>query len=81
MVYNTAINYSMKKLCFVFLGVILTLSFLACEPDELDAFADCYRDGYEAASGTYYYDDYAMPPTDGEDSLSMALSEEPQIDK
>ncbi|MBQ7734575.1 MAG: hypothetical protein IJT61_01395 [Bacteroidales bacterium] len=71
----------MKKIGFVFLSVILTLSFVACEPDDLDAFADGYRDGYEAASGSYYYDDYSIAPTDNGDSLSMGLSEENQIDK
>lgn len=54
---------------------------MACEPDDLDAFADGYRDGYEAASGSYYYDDYSIAPTDNGDSLSMGLSEENQIDK
>lgn len=36
----------------VAVGVMITLH--SCSPDEIDAFADGYRAGYEGASSFYY---------------------------
>lgn len=43
-----------RVFCFVIVAVGVMVTLHSCSPDEIDAFADGYRTGYEGASSFYY---------------------------
>lgn len=45
----------LRVFCFLIVAVGVMVTFHSCSPDEIDAFADGYRAGYEGSS-IFYYD-------------------------
>ncbi|MCH5221082.1 MAG: hypothetical protein J1F05_01980 [Muribaculaceae bacterium] len=65
-----------KKISFALIAISLCMGiFTACDPDDIDAFASGYRDGYYGSSRGLVVEGESQA-TEQDSSVSIAVAEE-----